>query len=505
MTPFQVNEYIRLILRTPGTVLPKISDAPVLRVTSDSREVVPGTLFVAVQGGAQDGHDFLEGAEKKGAVLLVGEQEPSGLFAVPYLQVKDSRFALAQAASLFYGDPSSQLLVIGVTGTSGKTTTTYILEAILKEAGHKVGVIGTIQIRMGEKILPSSLTTPDAVALQHILFRMKSEGCTAVVMEVSSHALQQRRAHSVAFDGMLFTNLSPEHLDFHKDMEDYYHTKALLFTDLAFYASERGKKPVGVVNEGDVYGKRLFNQLGQLEQHPSPFLTLRGFQPDTNRLRVTLEGIRGDLQGVSVCSKLTGEFNVSNLVGAITLAQAMGIPNAAIERGLAALPGVPGRLERVENPKGLYIWVDYAHKADALEKVIHSLRQIPARKRLITVFGCGGDRDRQKRPLMGRIAVEGSDHVFITSDNPRTENPESIIQEILAGIQGFTNFTVEVDRRKAIYQAVQFAQTGDLILIAGKGHEDYQILGTKKIHFDDREVVADAFKETMHGKLDTSF
>ena len=476
--------------------LEKFLDSSVSGVTSDSRQVKLGTIFVAVHGGTQDGHLFIPEAEKAGAVLIIGERDllPSEKpTKIPYLKVPESREALAQAASLFYKNPSQSLLMIGVTGTSGKTTTTYLLESILQAAGCQVGVIGTINIRYGKTVIPSSLTTPDSVELQRILALMKSEGITAVVMEVSSHSLKQRRVSFIAFDGMIFSNLTPEHLDFHPTMEDYFDSKAYLFTHLARFSSSVKKHPVAVINsekdQGDDYGKRLISIIQADPHNPLQVSCI----DETRGLQVGLEGIRGELKGVKVHSSFTGQFNVSNIASAVVLSQALKIPNPAIEEGISQLKGVPGRLEKVENSHGIHVWVDYAHKPDALQKVLLSLRKLQTGGRLITVFGCGGDRDRQKRPIMGQIAAECSDHVFITSDNPRTEDPHLIIQQILEGTQNHSNITVESDRRKAITAALHFAKKGDLVLIAGKGHEDYQILGKKKVHFDDREVIHDAF------------
>jgi len=461
----------------------------VVGVTSDSRQVAPGSVFVAIRGGSQDGHQFIADVQERGACLVVGEDlAPRGL-QIPYLKVADPRKALAELASSFFDHPSRSLLMIGVTGTSGKTTTTYLLEAILTAAGHRVGVIGTVNFRFGSRIFPSTHTTPGAVELQGLLAEMKKAGCTAVVMEVSSHALKQERTAQIAFDGVLFTNLSPEHLDFHPDMEDYFQSKAVLFTSLMDFSMAQGKKPVGTVNEEDDYGLRLASGSFQVTRF------------NTRGLHVSLEGIRGEVNGIQIESGLTGGFNCSNISGAVNLAQLLKVDRAAIQKGVAGLPGVPGRLERVLNSRGVHVWVDYAHKPDALEKVLKTLRSIKKSHRLITVFGCGGDRDRKKRPVMGRIAITYSDFVFVTSDNPRTENPQTIIEEILEGVSGAgENYKVEVDRKRAIFQAIHMAKANDLVLIAGKGHEDYQILGTQKIHFDDREIATEAFQT-----LDTAF
>jgi UDP-N-acetylmuramoyl-L-alanyl-D-glutamate--2,6-diaminopimelate ligase len=474
------------------TIPPEILNSVVLGVTSDSRQVQPGVIFVAFPGEVQDGHKFIAEVECKGALCILGERDLEHPTKVPYLKVFNGREALAQLAADYYGNPSGSLLMIGVTGTSGKTTTTYVLESILQAAGHRVGVIGTINFRFGSKVFPSSHTTPGPVELQKLLFDMKVAGCSAVVMEISSHALKQHRADFIAFDGMIFTNLSSEHLDFHKDMEDYFRSKSRLFIELAEFSARAGKSPVAAINSEDEYGRRLIHQISTSEKQ-----SLRVYPYSTEKhFVVTLNGLQGQINGVSFESSLTGRFNGSNISSAVTLAQNLGIPDDSILKGITQLDGVPGRLEKVGNPAGIHIWVDYAHKPDALEKVLKTLREIRGHHRLITVFGCGGDRDRTKRPVMGRIAADLSEHVFITSDNPRTENPMTIIQEILKGIQGYSNFTVEIDRRTAISKAIRSAKPGDLILVAGKGHEDYQIIGTEKIHFDDREVILEVFQQT---------
>ncbi len=468
---------------------------PVLGVTADSRQVKPGIIFVAVCGGVIDGHTFIQEVDVAGALLILGEKDFAFPLEHPYLKVSDTRLFLTHLAAVFYGKPSESLLMIGVTGTSGKTTTSYLIESILLAAGHRVGLIGTIHFRFGNKVFPSTHTTPGPIELQGLLASMKQEGCTAVVMEVSSHALKQKRVGSICFDGMVFTNLSPEHLDFHPDMEDYFQSKALLFTDLVEFSLKSGKFPVVAVNSADPYGQRLLRTLKKRSDVLSGSL---GFDPHPD-LKISLEGIQGELNGVPIQSAFVGDFNCSNIAGAVALCQSLRIPFDQISQGIRFLKGVPGRLERVENDCGLSIWVDYAHKPDALEKVIQTLAKIRNGHRLVTVFGCGGDRDRKKRSVMGKIAVEGSDHVVITSDNPRTEDPSFIIQEILVGTEGYKNFEIELDRRKAIFRAIQSSHQGDLILIAGKGHEDYQIIGTTKVHLDDREVAREAI-ETLRYK-----
>jgi UDP-N-acetylmuramoyl-L-alanyl-D-glutamate--2,6-diaminopimelate ligase len=493
----------------PSSIFHKAEEIEVSSITDDSRKIQPGTIFVAVKGAAHDGHLFIKEAGQAGAVLVIGEEPLSKQdLVIPYIEVANSRLALAELASCFYGHPARAMKVVGVTGTSGKTTSTFLVESILKAAGNKVGVIGTVSFRYGSKVLDASHTTPGPVDLQKLLAAMRAEGCTAVVMEVSSHALKQKRVTGIAFDSMIFTNLSPEHLDFHPDMEDYFQSKALLFTDLARDSERFGKKPVAAINGEDEYGKRL---IAELKNKGFP-KTIRSFglgaENDYNGtgLQIELEGISGEIQlhptTIPVKCRLTGSFNALNILGAVAATEGWAADAFSIEVGITDLEPVPGRLEKVEHPTaGVHVWVDYAHKSDALQKVLTTLRQVAAGRKIFTVFGCGGDRDRKKRPVMGKIAVETSDYVFITSDNPRTEDPKAIINEILAGTAGSTNFKVIPDRKTAIVDAINMAAKGDLVLIAGKGHENYQIIGdprspekTLKIHFDDREVARDALE-----------
>lgn len=482
------NEVIQLLREEDLT-------SQITSVTSDSRDVKPGSLFVAVRGATQDGHQFIPQALKQGAALIIGEKPHPVDGSVPYVQVADVRKALAQLGANFYGNPSQKMIVVGVTGTSGKTTTTYLVESILKAADFEVGVIGTINFRYKGKVMPSTHTTPGAVELQRMLAEMKAAGCNAVVMEVSSHALKQNRTANIAFDAVVFTNLSREHLDFHPDMDDYFNSKALLFTDSVDYSIRSGKRPFAAINGDDEYGQKLS---GLLLANPKPELwfAVYGMSPNLDisgsELKTDMSGIRGEAAGVQMQSSLTGLFNAYNLLSAIAVAQGLGIDAITTARGVSNVTTIPGRLERVPNTKGIHVLVDYAHKPDALEKVLKIFQDMRKEGKLITVFGCGGDRDRTKRPVMGKLAVELSDRVFVTSDNPRTEDPAAIIQEILGGIRGHSNYVVEPDRKRAISAAVHEAQPGDLVLIAGKGHEDYQILGTEKIHFDDREVASEA-------------
>ena len=497
MTPTTLEALFTGLDPLPASIRKTVATA----VTSDSRSLQKGAVFVAVRGGTRDGHEFISMASQAGVSVIVGETEaPAGL-KTPYVRVPDSRWTLARLASRFYGNPSHSMKMIGVTGTSGKTTTTYLIETILQAHGEAVGVIGTVNFRFGDRIFPSTHTTPGAVELQRLLAEMRGAGCTTVVMEVSSHALKQGRSACIAFDAMVFNNLSPEHLDFHPDMEDYFQSKKLLFTQGVSDSVEAGKHPVACVHIGDSYGVRLAQEL-RSETPPGLNVKTFGMEPNADvsgaALQFSVDEISGVAAGVPIRAPLTGYFNAQNLLGAMTAAMAVGAPAQAVTNGLDRLKVVPGRLERVPNDRGMQVLVDYAHKPDALEKVLKTLDKVKGGGRLLTVFGCGGDRDRTKRPVMGRLASELSDLCFVTSDNPRTENPEAILQEIVAGMQGRPNFQVEIDRKKAIEAAIRAARPGDIVLIAGKGHEDYQIIadptspdGTRKVHFDDREVAAD--------------
>lgn len=479
-----------------GLLPPELLKRPVTTVTADSKEVVPGSIFVAIRGERRDGHAFLFEASQRGACVLIGEAPVSPeAISAPYLRVSDSRAALATLAAAFYEYPSHSMKVVGVTGTSGKTTSTYLIESILTAVGEKVGVVGTVNFRFGSRILPSTHTTPGPMELQKLLSEMKSLGCTAVVMEVSSHGLAQKRSADIAFDGMIFTNLSLDHLDFHKDMEDYFQAKTILFRECARYSVHAGKRPVSVSNGDTDWGRRML-QMAIPELDSSSFGLGRDCEFSGSGLNMDLSGIRGSVRGekgeIAVQSSLIGQFNAYNILGTLALAEKMGVSSYGIAQGIASLKGVPGRMESVSNNRGLYVFVDYAHKPGALENVLSTLAEMQTDRKIITVFGCGGDRDQTKRPVMGEIASRFSDHVIVTSDNPRSEDPNHIIAQIVAGMPRPEQYTVISDRKKAIFAGIAMAQKGDVVLIAGKGHEDYQIIGTQKIHFDDREIAQEA-------------
>ena len=465
----------------------------------DSRKVTPGTLFVAMPGEAVDGHRFIPEAIKCGAVAVMGEL-PQGDLGVPYIQVTDSRRALAIISAIYYDHPAEKLTLVGVTGTNGKTTVAYILENIFAAAGHATGVMGTVSTRFAGQEVVSAMTTPESRDIQDTLARMAEAGVTHAVMEVSSHALALDRVRSCAFDAAVFTNLTQDHLDYHGTMEIYWKSKRVLFD------RHRKENGAAVINMANEHGRKLAEDLSG-----NVFTVGTGNSPLTSRnIQVGIDGIHGEFitpEGTfPFSSRATGRHNLENILCAAGAALAVGIPMEAIVQGVKDFH-VPGRLERLENDRGLHLFVDYAHTPDALENVMSTLRNlVPGR--LICVFGCGGDRDRTKRPLMGGIGASYGDLAVITSDNPRSEAPEKIIDDIVPGIDGELSFRYEPerltqgfsqkgyvvipDRREAIGLAVAIAQPGDTVLVAGKGHETYQIIGSQRLDFDDRKEVLKA-------------
>jgi UDP-N-acetylmuramoyl-L-alanyl-D-glutamate--2,6-diaminopimelate ligase len=464
-------------------------DVDIASVTADSRMVAPGALFVAIPGLKTDGARFIEAAVSKGAAAIVGESSAASV------QVDDARAALAIIAANFYGRPADKLSLAGVTGTSGKTTTTKMIESIFDAAREPVGLIGTIEYRAGDERLMADRTTPDAVVLQQWFAKMVDAGVRHAVMEVSSHALALKRTYGIHFAAAVFTNLSQDHFDFHKDFEDYFAAKRILFDQI-----DRTRK-TAIVNIDDEYGRRLANELGDAvvtfgrgaiaDIHP-----LDGFE-------VSVRGLQGQVATpageVRVESKLLGAPNLYNWLGAIGAAQAVGIDVATIEAGIRNLAAVRGRFEYVEADGGPTVIVDYAHKPDALDKLLQAVRDLAAGRRVVLIVGCGGDRDQGKRPKMGAIAARLADYTVLTSDNPRGEKPEAILDDIERGMRGAANYTRITDRGDAISRTIAEASDEDVIVIAGKGHEPYQVVGDQVIHFDDREEAEWAL-ETRHEK-----
>jgi UDP-N-acetylmuramoyl-L-alanyl-D-glutamate--2,6-diaminopimelate ligase len=435
----------------------------------DARSVGQGSVFFCVRGRRADGHDFAAEAVASGAVALVVERRLD--LDVPQLLVADVRSAMPRAAVAFFGDPTLELEVAGVTGTSGKTTTTFLLYAILAAAGRRPGLIGTVEARIGGERRKLPRTTPEAIDLQRLFREMLESGDRSVAVEASSHASAQGRLDGTRFSALVFTNLSQDHLDFHADMGEYFRAKRALF----------GDGVPAVVNVGDPWGARLADELPD---------AVRFSTEDVEDLELDARGARFTVGGLDLETRLRGRFNVENVLGAVAAARLLGIGEEAIKRGVESLRGVPGRFETIDEGQPFGVIVDYAHKPDALDKVLRAARDLTAGK-LIVVFGCGGDRDRAKRPLMGRTATALADRVIVTSDNPRSEEPEAIIAEILTGASGAE---VEPDRAAAIELALGAAGDGDVVVIAGKGHEQGQEIAGEVVPFDDRAVAAEVLR-----------
>ena len=466
-------------------------DSDIAAVTADSRLVVPGALFAAIPGTLQDGAKFIGSARAKGATAIVGETSDANV------QVDDPRRALAIIAANFYGRPAAKLSLVGVTGTSGKTTTTKMIESIFDAAHEPVGMIGTIEYRAGDERLVADRTTPDAVMLHQWFAKMVDAGVRRAVMEVSSHALALQRTYGIHFAAAVFTNLSQDHLDFHKDFEDYFAAKRILFDQI-----DRTKK-TAIVNIDDAYGRRLADEMGD-----AAITFGRSDDADVrpaDTFDISVRGLHGRVltpRGeVRVESHLLGMPNLYNWLGAIGAAISVGIDTHAIEEGIRSLQTVRGRFEYVgaPSPNAPAVIVDYAHKPDALEKLLAAVRDLAPESNLWVVFGCGGDRDKGKRPKMGEIAERMADRVVVTSDNPRGEDPKTIIEQIVAGIAGADVETIE-NRRDAIARAIDAAAPTDVVVIAGKGHETYQVIGDRVVHFDDREEAELALKK-RHEKV----
>ncbi|MFW6139219.1 MAG: UDP-N-acetylmuramoyl-L-alanyl-D-glutamate--2,6-diaminopimelate ligase [Spirochaetota bacterium] len=462
-------------------------DPEITMISSDSRKVRPGCLFIAVQGYKETGLKYIHHAVQKHASAVVVEHSYKNQLdpdlKVPVCYTDNARRCVLFASRAFYGFPSRSFQLIGVTGTNGKTTITYMIEAFLKQAGKTPGVIGTVSYRYGKVVQTAGNTTPDPVDTQGLFSSMKNAGVSHVIMEVSSHALSMDRVFPADFDCAVFTNLSQDHLDFHSSMEEYFQAKSRLFTGLSEGA-------VAVINTDDPYGKKLYQMTGvnkvSFGMKGKADYTARSSSMDINGSVFTINGQQ-------FSSRLPGEHNIYNILAAFCVAGQLGIESDAVTRGLDELKSIPGRMERVSEGKGFHVFVDYAHTPDALDHLLDAARAL-GYGRIITVFGCGGDRDRGKRPIMGRIVEEKSDIAVVTSDNPRTEAPMDIINDIRKGLRRNSHLVVP-SRREAIFRAVKMASTNDVVLIAGKGHEDYQVLGEKKIHFDDREVARQAIRE----------
>lgn len=472
-------------------------DEPISGIAYRSDAVHPGDAFCCIVGLKADGHSFAQDAIDRGARVLIVERKVylADATDVTEVVVKDSRKAMARLASRFYGNPSEAFSLVGVTGTNGKTTTTFLVNHIAQVLGNKTGLIGTVGIEIDGEHRPSSHTTPESPDLQKIFAMIRDEGCGVVSMEVSSHALDLERTWATKFAVTAFTNLTQDHLDYHKTFEAYFAAKARLFSK--DYPAKR------VINIDSTWGKELLKRSSANED----IIITTGFDPSAQIHPIDVEygaastrvvlSVRGSQMEVTY--PLVGRFNVENVMTAFGAALQLGYSASAIVEALRDVPAVPGRLQRVvaEHDGGISIYVDYAHTPDALEKAIASVSALETEGKTIVVFGCGGDRDSGKRPIMGRAAL-AADYAVVTSDNPRTEDPNAIIEDIVAGMgEGTDHFEVVPDRRDAIARAIAVANPGDAILIAGKGHEDYQIIGTEKHHFDDREVAAEELKKVL--------
>ncbi len=483
----------------------RVSSLPGIEVQGlayDSRHVQPGQVFIALTGLKARGAEFAADAVRRGAVAVVSDQPASAAVTVPWVTVPDARAAMALLAAEFYGHPSHSMQVIGITGTNGKTTTAYLLRAVFEAVGKKCGLIGTVTYSIGNQELPASRTTPEAPDVQRMFRQMVDAGCEACVMEVSSHALALRRVDETRFAAGVFTNLTRDHLDYHGDMESYFAAKKRLFEMLPPGAP-------AAINMDDPRGETV----RKIAASPVTYAIKKPADVTPGPLTLTFKGLEFDARtpkgNVHVKSRLVGRPNVSNILATIAVATALGLPAAAIERGLTNLGGVPGRFEVVSEDKDdVTVVIDYAHTDDALKNLLETARPL-AQQRVITVFGCGGDRDRTKRPLMGAVAARLSDVVVVTSDNPRTEDPLRIIEEIKRGVpgawdsafvkaapdqrEGRQTFTI-VDRKEAIQFAIKQARPGDLVLLAGKGHEKTQLIGTRELPFDEVAIAREALE-----------
>ncbi|HET6498372.1 MAG TPA: UDP-N-acetylmuramoyl-L-alanyl-D-glutamate--2,6-diaminopimelate ligase [Coriobacteriia bacterium] len=484
MTTIRLSELLQDVNVPDGAA---VTGAEVSGIAYRSSRVVTGDAFFCIPGFVHDGHDFAAEAIRRGAAAVVAERPVAGAGDVPVAIVRDTRAALARGAAVFFGHPSRQMRVIGVTGTNGKTTTTYLVESIAAAAGHRTGLIGTVETRIADARVEAVRTTPESADLQALFSKMRAAGVDTAVMEVSSHAIDLHRVDGVRFEVAAFTNLSQDHLDYHHSIEEYYSVKRRLFTEL-----DVAKR---VVNVDDVYGAAIAAELDDvLTVGRDEMADVRAVDeeplPDGTRFTLVTPEWTERIE-----LPLSAGYNVSNALVAAGCALAAGIGRAAVAQGLRRAPQVPGRLERVDAGQDFAVFVDYAHTPDGLAKALRAVSVVTP-GRVIAVFGCGGDRDPEKRPLMGAAAARESDHVIITSDNPRSEDPVGIILQIEDGIRDSeTPYEVIVDRAEAIGAALARASGGDAVVIAGKGHEDRQVFSDRSIRFDDREVARNALEE----------
>ena len=468
-------------------------DRPVESIAYDSRRVQRNALFVAMRGEKVDGHEFIGQAVEKGASVIVTDREEKHLRATCVV-VEDTRTSLADLSAIFYGHPAQRLKLAAVTGTNGKTTTSFLIKHVCEKAGLRCGLIGTVRYEIGERVLPAIRTTPESLDLQELLAQIVNAGCRAAAMEVSSHALAQNRTRGLEWNVAVFTNLTQDHLDFHGTMESYFESKTKLFTQLG--QQENKRKPAAVVNIDDRYGQQLLDKIDKSVAIVTYGMGARAdFRASNYRVEFGGTSYQLDARGKSYLVRvpLIGRFNVANSVAALAAANGLGVDLRAAVLSLGKSPQVPGRLEMVPAKRQFQVFVDYAHTPDALANVLKTLRELQP-QRLIVVFGCGGDRDRQKRPLMGEMVDRHADYAIITSDNPRKEDPSRIVAAIEKGFRS-THFEKIVDRTEAINRAIALAQPRDIVLIAGKGHENYQEFADHTIPFDDIQVARRAIED----------
>jgi UDP-N-acetylmuramoyl-L-alanyl-D-glutamate--2,6-diaminopimelate ligase len=474
-------------------------DVVIDKIQYDSRKINRNDLFVALRGTAVDGHKFIQDAIHNGAkaVVLEDDNALSDSFfmhnGVLKIVVSNTRKALAQIAANYYNNPSKNLKMIGVTGTNGKTTTVHIIKSIMEEAekystNKKVGLVGTIENKIGNEVIPTNLTTPESLELNEFLSKVVAKNGSSVVMEVSSHALHQNRVYGIEYDSAVFTNLTQDHLDYHKTMDEYFNAKKILFDNL-------NDKAAAVSNIDDEHGEAILQST--VAKKFSYGINSNAMVKAEN-ISMGLEGTTFDVlfhgKKIQISSTLIGRFNVYNILASVATSLALNVESSIIQQALSSMPPVRGRFERISSSKGFTVIIDYAHTPDALEKCLDAIHDLKLQNKskagkIITVFGAGGDRDKTKRPKMGKIASELSDMVILTSDNPRSEEPFQIIRDITAGIKQAIEYIQEVDRARAIEKALSLANAGDVVLLAGKGHEDYQVIGNERIHFSDKEIV----------------
>ncbi len=492
----------QLLEGVDGKLLLGTLNKDVKGISYNSNKIKKDYLFIAIKGEKNDGHSFVNSAVEMGANAVVLDRDPGyEISGVSVIKVKNTREALSEISANFYNNPTKDICLVGITGTNGKTTVTYIIEKIWNEESKNVGVIGTVNYRIKNKVFNSNMTTPESLELMDILSSMKSEGVDNVVMEVSSHAIDQSRVSSCQFDAVVFTNLTQDHLDYHSSIEEYMNTKKNLFTGILKKSSK--KKKYSVINIDDPYGAQIAEEAtGELItysiKNKNASVKAESYDISRNGISALINTPEGNFE---VKSKLLGEHNLSNILAAIATTISLGTPLNLIKNGVNNAVSIPGRLEEVDNSLDIKTLIDYAHTPDALHNVVLTVKKITDNK-VILLFGCGGDRDKLKRPLMGKIGGDLADTLIVTSDNPRTENPEDIIKDIEDGVLTSTidkeNYFKITDRRKAIKFAINIASRGDTVLIAGKGHEDYQIVGNQTVYFDDKSEAAEALREKLN-------